>query len=114
MMKRKSRDRRKDAATLCAGGLTFAVALTGMVALGIQDASAPQPADQKAPLANSTGATAAVVGTPAEPANKVLVWPATWQPGTVPAGTPCSNYGVPPGSRTTKVIEALGPLRRCR
>lgn len=99
--------------TLFAAGAAFLAAAIGTAAIGIQSASAPQPADTKAPLANSTGATAAAVYSDTKLPTTVVVWPGSFQPGNVAAGTPCSTYGLPAGSRTSKVIEAKGPLRRC-
>jgi hypothetical protein len=43
----------------------------------------------------------------------LLLFPATWTVGSVPAGTPCSNAGLPIGATPTKRIEARGAYRRC-
>jgi hypothetical protein len=96
----------------------FTAILTGFACAGAAWAIsagtvlAPQPADLTSPLSSSTGATAAAVLYEYKPVPYPL-WPDVWTPGTLDAGTPCSTYGLPPGARTSKRIEASGDLRRC-
>lgn len=73
---------------------------------------APEPADLVSNLAQGTGSTAPAVQYEYKPAPYVL-WPSTWQVGFMPAGTPCSGWGLPAGTKATKRIEANGSLRRC-
>jgi hypothetical protein len=73
---------------------------------------APEPADLKSELVGSYGATAGAVLWKYEPA-PVLLWPASWEIGTAPAGTPCSTYALGYGSRATKRIHASGNYRAC-
>jgi hypothetical protein len=101
--------------SLLAGAIA-AVAFATTALLTSSTALAPGPADLKAPLTGSTGATADAVfvntGTP----TRVLLWSSTFVPGgTYPAGTPCSTYGLSAGERTTKVIvvNASGTQRKC-
>jgi hypothetical protein len=75
-------------------------------------ALAPEPADLKSALAASDGATAAAVYV-APQRSTLLLWPETWEVGSMPVGTPCSTYGLPAGARTTKRIEGIGSYRRC-
>jgi hypothetical protein len=78
--------------------------------------TAPGPADLKAPLTGSSGATANAVDVNTVTPTKVLLWYSTFSPGTsAPAGTPCSTYGMSPGERTTKQIQlnASGTQRKC-
>lgn len=93
--------------------LLTAFACAGVAwAIGAGSVLAPEPADLTTSLTGSTGATAAAVRNQYIPSTYPL-WPDTWRAGTLAAGTPCSTYGLPPGSRTTKRIFAIGPLRRC-
>ena len=94
-------------AALAAGAL--------VLGLGTGTVSAPEPADLTASLSGSTGATAAAVYSNTFVPTRVLLWPATWTAGgTAAAGTPCSTYGLPVGSRATKTIQlSASGLRKC-
>jgi hypothetical protein len=73
---------------------------------------APEPADLKSALAGPNGATAGAVLWKYEPA-PVLLWPASWEIGTMAVGTPCSTYALGYGSRPTRRIAAQGSYRAC-
>jgi hypothetical protein len=76
----------------------------------------PGPADLKAPLFGSSGATADAVFTNTTVATKVLLWPGTYTSGnSSPAGTPCNTIGMGTGERTTKqiVVNLSGTQRKC-
>ena len=75
-------------------------------------ALAPEPADLKSSLAGSYGATAAAV-IYEQKASTLLLWPASWEIGSAAAGTPCSPYGLPAGTRPTNRIQARGNYRAC-
>jgi hypothetical protein len=91
-----------------------ATALTAVLFSGAGTVSAPEPADLKTSLTGSTGATAAAYYASSFAPTNVLLWPATWTPApNIAAGTPCSTYGLPAGSRTSKTIQAFYTLRRC-
>jgi hypothetical protein len=97
---------------------TILALLTALVCAGASwtfDAGrvlAPQPADLWTPLSATIGSTAPAYVVAQFPST-VLLWPASWQSGSVAVGTPCSTYGLPPGTRATKRIEGSGSLRRC-
>ena len=75
-------------------------------------ALAPEPADLKSTLAGTYGATAAAV-VYEQKAATLLLWPASWEIGSAAAGTPCSPYGLPAGTRPTNRIQARGNYRAC-
>lgn len=74
----------------------------------------PEPADLKSNLAGGFGATAAATWTSVPYVwTNVVLWPASPQVGSWPPGTPCSPWGLPAGTRTTKAIVASGSMRMC-
>jgi len=97
---------------------TILALLTALVCAGASwtfnagRALAPQPADLWTPLSATIGTTASAYVVTQYPST-VLLWPASWTSGSVVVGTPCSPYGLPPGTRPTKRIEGAGSLRRC-
>jgi hypothetical protein len=100
---------------LLAGAIAAAAfATTALVTSS--NALAPGPAELKAPLFGSTGATADAVFVGTLEGTRVLLWSSIFTSGgTAPAGTPCSTYGLSTGQRTTKVIvvNASGTQRKC-
>lgn len=86
-------------------------------AIGAGSALAPEPADLTDPLIGGTGATAGAIITIKPQTTTVLLWPAYFVSGgnSIAAGTPCSTFGIAPGTRTTKRIQEnlSGTQRRC-
>jgi hypothetical protein len=75
-------------------------------------ALAPEPAFLTAPL-DSTNMTAAAYYVNTGVPTSVVKWSSSYNPGTVPAGTPCSPFDLAPGTQTAKVIVATGNYRKC-
>jgi hypothetical protein len=101
--------------SLLAGAVAAAAfATTALFTSG--NALAPGPADVVSDLTGTTGATAQAVYANSGVPTRVVLWPNYWVTGgSYPAGTPCSNYGIGVGTRTTKVIivNSSGSQRRC-
>ena len=76
-------------------------------------ALAPEPALLTVDLTGNTGASAVAVYVNSASKTTAVSWPATLTGGSIAAGTPCSNVPLTNGQTTSKVIVAVGALRKC-
>lgn len=92
--------------------LAILVSALGAWFNGAGSALAPEPARLTSNLNGGNGAAAAAVYPNGSP-TIALIWPATLTSGSIAVGTPCSNVPLTNGQTTSKVIAAVGTLRKC-
>ena len=92
--------------------LTVVVSATGAWFLSAGAVRAPEPAKLTASTVSSSSRTGAAVYDSGVPTT-IIYWSGSWAPGSARAGQPCTSSPMVLGQKSTHVIIANGPYRKC-
>jgi hypothetical protein len=102
----------KSSLLIVAAALTMLASAGGAWLATARTALAPEPARLNSSL-NNVNSIAPAYYVSTNVSTSVVKFSATWVPGTVAAGTPCSSTDLGIGQDAIRVIQAYGSYRKC-